>query len=97
MAILTSLPQGEKNEVKLYDIPDSELQKYALDQGKAAQMFPDQGGVSNAQLKFAVPLEAPKSEVQGYAGLCECTGLLCNAYVCIYGSCLCDCTSEVCL
>jgi hypothetical protein len=97
MAIVTSLPQGDKAEVKLYDIPDSELQKYAVDQAKAAQQFPEQGGVSGSAAKFAVPLEEPKSEVQGYAGLCECTGLLCNAYTCIYGSCLCDCTSKVCL
>jgi hypothetical protein len=97
MAIVASIPQGESAEVTLYDIPESALQQYKVDQARAAQLYPDQGGVSNAQAKFAVPLQEPQSEVQGYAGLCECTGLLCNAVVCIYGSCLCDCTSRVCL
>ena len=40
MAILTSTP-GEGNKVSIYDIPDSELEKYAVSAEQAASMFPE--------------------------------------------------------
>ena len=40
MAILTSTP-GAGNEVKVYDIPDDVLSKYAMSGDKAAKMFPE--------------------------------------------------------
>lgn len=98
MAIVTSVPSGKEAQVTLYDIPDSELQKYKVEGSQAAQMYPDQGGVSSAKAKSVSPAPEMTSDVQGYSDLCICSGLLCNGYgVCIYGSCYCDCTSEICL
>ena len=80
MAIVTSLPQGKDAKVVLYDIPDADLAKYQVAGDKAASMFPEAKGVSGASAKEVSPAPEMTGDMQGYSGLCVCSGILCNGY-----------------
>lgn len=58
---------GKEGTITLYDIPDAELQKYAIPADKAAQMFPKK---SNPTKDDALSMTGPSSEsdVQAYGG-----------------------------
>ena len=98
MAILTSTP-GEGNKVSIYDIPDSELEKYAVSADQAASMFPESAkaagneipksdtGMSPTRVENAESL----GEVQAYNDVCVCRKLLCNAYGCWWHYYYCYC------
>lgn len=96
--ILTSMP-GEGNKVSVYDIPDSELEKYAVTGDKASSMFPESGKTAGAEIPKsggganAVKVDNAESlgEVQAYNAICVCRELLCNAYGCWWHYYYCYC------
>ncbi len=98
MAIVTSTP-GAKNEVKVYDVPDDVLSKYAVSGDKAAQMFPESGKSSGAEIPKSTGAMAPTrvdnaeslGEVQAYGDICVCRELLCNAWTCWWHYYYCYC------
>jgi hypothetical protein len=80
MAILTSNPDKD-NKVKVYDVPDEDLQKYELSSDKAASMFPEGDPPSGSEGVTRIELAEPKGEVQAYqTGWCR--RLICNAAGC---------------
>ena len=82
MAILTSNPDKD-NKVKVYDVPDEDLQKYELSSDKAASMFPEGDQSSDGEGVIRIEVAEGKGEVQAYqSGLCR--RLFCNAAGCYY-------------
>jgi hypothetical protein len=80
MAILTSNPDQD-NKVKIYDVPDADLQKYELSSDQAASMFPEGDSRSGGEGVTRIEIAETKGEVQAYqSGLCR--RLICNAAGC---------------
>lgn len=96
MAIVTSIP-SQDDKVKVYEIPDSELQQYEVSGEQAAQMFPESdkpsGVPSSEGAMTATRIDNSDSlgEVQAYRNVCVCRRLLCNAYTCWWHYYYCYC------
>jgi len=71
---------GQEGSVTLYDIPDAELQKYAIPADKAAKMFPKK---SNPTRDDAVSVGGPpEGDVQAYSGHNICWYYCCDHHRC---------------
>jgi hypothetical protein len=85
MAILTSNPDKD-NKVKVYDVPDADLQKYELSGEKAASMFPEGDPPSDGEGVTKIEIAEPKGDVQAYQNPVDipgyCRRLICNAAGC---------------
>jgi hypothetical protein len=82
MAILTSNPDQD-NKVKIYDVPDADLQKYELSGEQAARMFPEGDPSSDDEGVTKIEMPEAKGEVQAYQSRL-CRRLFCNAAGCYY-------------
>lgn len=82
MAIV-SKPEGDK--VTLYDIPDSELQKYAVAPEKAAEMFPKKENRSREDATAVAKAGSQGGDVQAYSNQDICYAWECDGYGnCVY-------------
>jgi hypothetical protein len=86
MAILTSTPDKD-NKVKIYDVPDSDLQKFEVSGADAGKMFPQRekpaGGIAKSEGAMGVMKidnADALGEVQAYSDVCVCRELLCDGY-----------------
>jgi uncharacterized protein (DUF2236 family) len=80
MAIVTSNPDKD-NKVKIYDVPDADLQKYELSGDKAASMFPEGDPSSDDEGVTKIEMPEAKGDVQAYQSRL-CRRLICNAAGC---------------
>lgn len=82
MAIV-SRPDGEK--VTLYDIPDSELEKYAISPEKAGEMFPKKENRSRSDAAAVAKAGSTGGDVQAYSNQDICYAWECDGYGnCVY-------------
>jgi len=80
MAILNK-PEKE-GKITLYDIPDAELQKYAIPADKAAKMFPTKESPTRDDALSITALSAVEGDVQAYNSPYICYYYCCNYYTC---------------
>ena len=96
MAILTSTP-GEGNQVSIYDVPDSVLNRYAVTGEKSSEMFPESKSPTaerfqKVRAQWRHQNKCGKlGEVQAYNDVCVCRQLYCNAYGCWWHYYYCYC------
>lgn len=82
MAIVS---KSDADKVTLYDIPDSELQKYAIDPQKAAEMFPKKENRSRSDAAAVAKAGSQGGDVQAYSNQDICYAWECDGYGnCVY-------------
>lgn len=68
-------PEGG-NKISLYEIPDSDLDRYKIPSEKLAQMFPKKDKPSREDALLRIPV-SKGGEVEGYGGGEQCCGWVC--------------------